>query len=427
MEELERRLRGRGTENEERIAARLRDRRPGSSTQREWFDHVVVNDDLERAADAGRCYHRGIPHRVTALQATGGLPDDRTQDRRPARRRRLQVLARDPGREARARDQLVLQPARRGPRRVRPAAGRDRGFSTSRSRSPSRRSPKGRSTTSDPRSPRSSSDPLAGRRVLLGVSGGIAAYKAASLARLLQAAGADVTRVLTEHATRFVGAGHVLRRSRASPRTPRSGNGPARSLHVRLAREADVAVVVARDRERARQARARARRRPAHRDAARGDVPVGARAGDALRDVGAPGDAGERRDAARSRRHVRRSGHRAARARRRRASAASRNPRTSSPRCERALAPHDLAGRRVVAHLRTDPRADRPGPLHREPVDREDGGRARGRGARPRRGRHGRARPRGIGAAGSGRRARSRPRRRCATPSSHGSTARMWS
>ena len=42
--------------------------------------------------------------------------------------------------------------------------------------------------------------------MLLGVSGGIAAYKAALVARLLKAAGADVSVVLTEAATRFVGA-----------------------------------------------------------------------------------------------------------------------------------------------------------------------------------------------------------------------------
>ena len=46
---------------------------------------------------------------------------------------------------------------------------------------------------------------LRGRRVLLGVCGGIAAYKAAFLARELRAEGADVTAVLTASATRFVG------------------------------------------------------------------------------------------------------------------------------------------------------------------------------------------------------------------------------
>jgi len=45
---------------------------------------------------------------------------------------------------------------------------------------------------------------LANLRVLLGVSGGIAAYKAAELTRRLREAGADVQVVLTANATRFV-------------------------------------------------------------------------------------------------------------------------------------------------------------------------------------------------------------------------------
>lgn len=45
---------------------------------------------------------------------------------------------------------------------------------------------------------------LTGRRILLGISGGIAAYKAAELARLLVRAGADVRVAMTESATRFI-------------------------------------------------------------------------------------------------------------------------------------------------------------------------------------------------------------------------------
>ncbi len=45
---------------------------------------------------------------------------------------------------------------------------------------------------------------LSGRRVVLGVSGSIAAYKAADLARRLVRAGAEVTAVLTENACRFI-------------------------------------------------------------------------------------------------------------------------------------------------------------------------------------------------------------------------------
>jgi phosphopantothenoylcysteine decarboxylase/phosphopantothenate--cysteine ligase len=45
---------------------------------------------------------------------------------------------------------------------------------------------------------------LKGKRLLLGITGGVAAYKAAQLARLLAKAGADVRVAMTEAATRFV-------------------------------------------------------------------------------------------------------------------------------------------------------------------------------------------------------------------------------
>lgn len=47
---------------------------------------------------------------------------------------------------------------------------------------------------------------LAGKRIVLGITGGIAAYKAAELTRLLVKAGAMVDVVMTEAATRFVSA-----------------------------------------------------------------------------------------------------------------------------------------------------------------------------------------------------------------------------
>ncbi len=46
--------------------------------------------------------------------------------------------------------------------------------------------------------------PLTGRRILLGVSGSIAAYKTAALTRLLVKAGAEVQVILTESAAAFV-------------------------------------------------------------------------------------------------------------------------------------------------------------------------------------------------------------------------------
>jgi phosphopantothenoylcysteine decarboxylase/phosphopantothenate--cysteine ligase len=48
--------------------------------------------------------------------------------------------------------------------------------------------------------------PFDDRRVLLGVTGGIAAYKSAWIARLLTQAGAAVDVVLTRSATEFIGA-----------------------------------------------------------------------------------------------------------------------------------------------------------------------------------------------------------------------------
>ena len=47
---------------------------------------------------------------------------------------------------------------------------------------------------------------LAGRRIVLGVTGGIAAYKAVEVCRRLVDAGAHVVPVMTEGAEHFVGA-----------------------------------------------------------------------------------------------------------------------------------------------------------------------------------------------------------------------------
>jgi phosphopantothenoylcysteine decarboxylase/phosphopantothenate--cysteine ligase len=83
---------------------------------------------------------------------------------------------------------------------------------------------------------------LDGRRVLLGVTGGIAAYKACHLTRLLREAGAEVQVVMTPAATRFVGPDTF---AALSGRPVRSDvfEEPERVLHVRLAHEADAAVV----------------------------------------------------------------------------------------------------------------------------------------------------------------------------------------
>jgi phosphopantothenoylcysteine decarboxylase/phosphopantothenate--cysteine ligase len=84
--------------------------------------------------------------------------------------------------------------------------------------------------------------PLTGRRILLGVTGGIAAYKAAILARLLVHAGADVRVVMTEAATRFVGP-DTFAALTGNPVHTSLWDEPGTVLHVRLAHEIDLAVV----------------------------------------------------------------------------------------------------------------------------------------------------------------------------------------
>jgi phosphopantothenoylcysteine decarboxylase / phosphopantothenate---cysteine ligase len=78
--------------------------------------------------------------------------------------------------------------------------------------------------------------------VLLGVTGGIAAYKAALLARLLEADGADMSVVLTENAARFIGPDTFAALTR-EPVYSSLWDRPGEVLHVRLAHESDVAVV----------------------------------------------------------------------------------------------------------------------------------------------------------------------------------------
>ncbi len=85
---------------------------------------------------------------------------------------------------------------------------------------------------------------LAGKRIVVGVCGGIAAYKVADLVSKLRQAGADVDVILTEHAERFVSA---LTFSALSQR-PVYGDlweptGEAAARHIALGREADLLLV----------------------------------------------------------------------------------------------------------------------------------------------------------------------------------------
>ena len=86
--------------------------------------------------------------------------------------------------------------------------------------------------------------PAAPRRILLGITGGIAAYKAADLVRRLRERGAEVQVVMTEAATRFV---TPLTFQALSGRPVRTGlwdeAAEAAMGHIELARWADLVLV----------------------------------------------------------------------------------------------------------------------------------------------------------------------------------------
>jgi len=85
---------------------------------------------------------------------------------------------------------------------------------------------------------------VSGKRILLGITGGIAAYKAAELTRLLVKAGADVRVVMTEAACRFITpvtlqalSGKPVFTDMWDPRMPDSMG------HIELSRDRDIVVV----------------------------------------------------------------------------------------------------------------------------------------------------------------------------------------
>jgi phosphopantothenoylcysteine decarboxylase/phosphopantothenate--cysteine ligase len=85
---------------------------------------------------------------------------------------------------------------------------------------------------------------LTGKRVLLGITGGIAAYKAAELTRLLVKAGADVRIAMTEAATHFVGSATMQALSGQAVWTdlwdPRVNDAMG---HIELSRDRDLILV----------------------------------------------------------------------------------------------------------------------------------------------------------------------------------------
>ena len=87
-----------------------------------------------------------------------------------------------------------------------------------------------------------SATPLAGARIVLGVSGGIAAYKSVEVCRRLIDAGAHVTPVMTEGATHFLGP-TTLTALASEPVRTSLWEGADAIPHTRLGQTADLVVV----------------------------------------------------------------------------------------------------------------------------------------------------------------------------------------
>ncbi|MFP5330861.1 MAG: bifunctional phosphopantothenoylcysteine decarboxylase/phosphopantothenate--cysteine ligase CoaBC [Acidimicrobiia bacterium] len=85
--------------------------------------------------------------------------------------------------------------------------------------------------------------PLDGRRIVVGVSGGIAAYKSAYLVRRLLERGADLRCVMTSSATEFIGAATLAGLSGHPVVTSLTGHPTSVSPHTELGRWADLVVV----------------------------------------------------------------------------------------------------------------------------------------------------------------------------------------
>ncbi len=85
---------------------------------------------------------------------------------------------------------------------------------------------------------------IAGREIVLGVSGGVAAFKAATIASRLVQDGAGVTAVLTKNARRFIGAAtFAALTGRPVPTGSFEPSAHPLGAHIELAARADLVVV----------------------------------------------------------------------------------------------------------------------------------------------------------------------------------------
>ena len=147
---------------------------------------------------------------------------------------------------------------------------------------------------------------MAQARVLLMVSGGIAAYKSCFLARLLQQSGFSLRVAMTEAATQFVGPVTMRALTGHPVATDLWGEGQSEALdHIEYARWADLVVVAPGDGQPAGQGRRRHRRRHRHDPAAGVSRPGADGSGHERQHVAPPGGAGQPGAAGRARRGLR--------------------------------------------------------------------------------------------------------------------------
>ena len=228
---------------------------------------------------------------------------------------------------------------------------------------------------------------LGAGRVVLGVAGGIAAYKAVEVCRRLVDAGVHVMPVLTDDAQRFVGALTFSALASEPARTSLFG-GPEPIPHTRLGQNADLVVV----------APATAKLIGKYAAGISDDLLTATLLATRAPVLVCPAMHTEMWEhpavqenlatLAPARRARARARGGPPRRRRRRRRAGSPIPSASSPACSsssRAPRRSRSSGRARARDRGRHPRADRPGPLRRQPVVGEDGPRDRGRGAPPRR------------------------------------------
>jgi len=87
-------------------------------------------------------------------------------------------------------------------------------------------------------------DPVAGKRIIVGLTGGIACYKVASVVSALTQAGAEVTAAMTEAATRFITPLTLQALSGRPVYTSQWQHVESQDpQHIALAREADLMLI----------------------------------------------------------------------------------------------------------------------------------------------------------------------------------------